>query len=278
MGQQIRRVAVTESSAADPGWTGTLIRPYAWHTRTCEACDGTGATEASQHIVDLWYGKATFRPEDRGRTAYLPTYPAIWKLAQRNVERSPEFYGTGEEAILQEATRLCEHFNKTLSAHLTDADVLALVAANKLWDFTHTFSADAGWAEKSPPYVPTAQEVNDWHILGIGHDSGVPWTVAEAECDRLGVPAWCGSCAGEGSIWEASEVSDVRDAWHPTVGEGSGYQLWEVEPGSTPISPVFEWPDDLAQWLTAHPGNAKLGISKDTWEEFIANFGDLPQR
>lgn len=183
-----------------------------------------------------------------------------------------------ELAIAREARRLCGLLNSMMSHHLNDADVAALVAADRLWDFTHTCSQDTGWVRKSPPYIPSAQEVNAWSIEGMGHDSCNQWAVAEAECARLGVSPTCPDCQGEGSVWDSPENEALAEAWTATPPPlGEGYQMWETVSEGSAISPVFEIAEALAEWLADNRQNSvDDGTTAAQWLAFIQGPGWAP--
>ena len=170
--------------------------------RQCEVCDGTGYSERAKWMHDMWYGKAAFHPEDRGSTPFAPSHPAIQARTETNLERSPEFYGTGPEAHHKEAIRLCNLFNAAWQHHLNQDDVDALVEAGRLIELTHTWDKEHGWVQKTPPFVPTAEEVNIWSISigNLGHDAINQYVVLKAECKRRGIEDTCPHCKGEGSV------------------------------------------------------------------------------
>lgn len=62
----------------------------------------------------------------------------------------------------------------------------------------------------------------------------------------------CPRCQGEGLD---PTVQAVYEAWAETpVPEGPGYQLWETVSEGSPVSPVFEKAEEMAQWLAANAG------------------------
>jgi hypothetical protein len=50
--------------------------------------------------------------------------------------------------------------------------------------------------------------------------------------------------------------------------EGEGYQMWEDTSEGSPISPVFETPEELAQWL-AKSDASSFGSSTATYEQWL---------
>ena len=77
-----------------------------------------------------------------------------------------------------------------------------------------------------------------------------PYLVYHALLKLTGVSVECPQCHGEGSF-EAYPGQDAdRDAWERTAPpEGPGWQLWQTVSGGGPVSPVFENPERLAEWM-----------------------------
>ena len=169
MGREIKRVALDFDWPTDKVWQGYL-NPHFEKKQSCSACDGTGSSPECRILTDQWYGRKPFMPEQRGSEPHSIDHPIIRARAEGNVERSPEYYGKGEYAILQEAHRLANLFNGQWMHHLNDDDVSSLLKAGRLIDLTHTWTPKDKWQPKDPPYIPTAQEVNDWSMQGIGQD------------------------------------------------------------------------------------------------------------
>ena len=59
---------------------------------------------------------------------------------------------------------------------------------------------------------------------------------------------------------------------------GNGYQLWETTSEGSPLSPVFETPEELAEWLEANNASSfgSMTCSYDQWLEFIKGPGWAP--
>jgi hypothetical protein len=270
MGHVLKRVPLDFQWPEKKVWEGYLNPHYA-KSQDCAACGGTGLSPEARRLKNQWYGNAPFRPEERGSTPFTPAHPNVRAFAERNVTRTPEFFGSGEEAIEREAQRLCDHWNGSWSHHLNVDDVAALVQNNRLYDLTHVCTREAGWQPKEPPYLPTPEEVNDWSISGVlGHDAINQWVVVSAECKRLGIDHECPHCQGSGTVWDSLEAKQAAEAWtrtEPPVGDG--YQIWETESAGSPISPVFATPEELAQHMAGK-------TSYDTWLQFINGPGWAP--
>jgi hypothetical protein len=159
-----------------------------------------------------------------------------------------------EAAIVREATRLADMWNGQWCHHLNQDDVNALVEAGRLRDFTHTWSRENGWQEKEPPFIPTAAQVNEWSLRGMGHDSINAGICVRARCEREGFEVECPACHGHGSTERYPGQRAEAEAWEPVEPPaGDGWQLWETTSEGSPSSPVFATAEELAAWCE---GNA----------------------
>lgn len=260
MGREVKRVALDFSWPLKQRWQGYL-NPH--RVPLCEACDGDGGSPWARRFAAEWYGRAPFDPAAYGATPLTADHPLVVAFARRNVERDHAFYagrimgyGTGEEAVRREAERLWDHWRGQWSHHLVQADVDALVKADRLRDI------------KSPS--PTAAEVNDWSISGgFGHDAINQWVCVRARCKRERVPVRCAYCKGSGEDGRAKAIKRKHDAWSPTEPpEGDGWQMWETTSEGSPISPVFATPEELARWL-ADNGASTFGSDTGTYEQWL---------
>jgi len=248
-------------------WQGYLM-PAELRPAPCKACDETGLSRVAKLLRDQWYGYAPFRPEQRGSVPFTPDHPKVRAFAERNVDHAPEFYGSGETAIRIEAERLCAHWYGSWSHHLDQSDVDALIAGDRLRDLTHRWEGP-GVGHIATGHHPSAAEVNDWSIAGMGHDSINQWIVCDAECERLGIEKRCAVCSGEGAIWRDAEQAAAHDAWEPTPPPtGEGWQMWETTSEGSPISPVFSTTEALARWLS-ETGASAFGGQPATYDEWL---------
>lgn len=278
MGRELKRVPLNFEWPMSKVWQG-FLNPHYTNSHDCAACAGSGSSPEAQRLQNQWYGNnEPFKPEDRGSVPFLPTHPKVRAFAERNVAHAPEFYGVSDAAIQREARRLATHFNRGWNHHLNAADVAALLEAGRLKDLTHTFTPGIGWQEKTPPCVPTPEEVNAWSISGgCGHDSINQWIVVGAECKRLGIDPECQHCKGEGTVWDSPENKQVAEAWMSTQPPtGDGFQIWETVSEGSPISPVFATPEELAQHMAGTRWGADHGSSYETWLKFINGPGWAP--
>ena len=243
----------------------------------CAECGETGYSPEARRLADMWYGKVPFSPADRGSTPFTSTDVVVRAFAEKNVQHAPHYYGAGDMAIQREAQRLCELFNSQWMHHLSTDDVTALVAADRLRDLTHTFTAKDGWKQKNPLHVPSPREVNEWSIKGFGHDTINQHVCVSAACKRGGVSATCPTCDGEGDIWPSPEAKLAYEDWRPfEPPAGDGYQIWETVSEGSPISPVFSTAHDLAAHMATTRWGADQGTSFETWLKFIEGPGWAP--
>lgn len=270
MSRQLKRVALTFNWPLHKPWTGYL-NTLAQAAVPCPACRGTGLTQLAHHLHEQWYGNAPFRPEDRGSTPFQSNHPAVLAKAKRNTLRT-------QSACDEEALRLCGLFNDAWMHHLNEADVAALLAANRLTRFTHTWSPAGKWAPKTPAYTPTPQEVNEWSIDGFGHDATNCCVCVQSECLRQHQSYFCAHCAGESRVWPFPDDKRAADQWKPTEPPpGAGYQMWETVSEGSPISPVFVTPEGLATWLAENrAGSVDEGTTADQWLAMIAHGDQSP--
>lgn len=277
MGLELKRVPPDFQWQQNKVWKG-YINPFHEHSSSCAHCQGSGYSKPAQLLEAKWYGRAAFHPSEKGSQLLTADHPDVWAFAERNVTRSPEYYGPATAAnIRREANRLAGYWNAQWKHHLDQADVQALVDAGRLMDFTHVFTPGEGWKAKEPQPVPTAEEVNRWSLCGVGHDSINCHAVIQAELERQGLSTTCEHCNGHGEVWPSEELKQQSETWEreePPVGEG--YQMWETVSEGSPISPVFATAQGLARWLAEN----REGVDKDTtfeqWMTFMEGPGWAP--
>lgn len=272
MGREIRRVPADFDCPVGKTWQGFLM-PERFHEDNCEACEGRGYSPEARELMDQWYGNAVFDPASTGSTPYTVETPEVREFAERNVAHSPEFYGRGESAIVREAQRLADLFNKQWGHHLSQQDVDALIAENRLRDFTHTWAKDREprFQPIEPAPVVTAEQVNRWSIRGgFGHDAINCGIVIDARCKAMGVSDRCAACDGHGSTEAYEGQRAESEAWEPTEPPtGDGWQLWETVTEGSPISPVFTTPEDLARWMVSGQSKWMMPTDYDAALRFI---------
>lgn len=277
MGREIKRVPLDFDWPIDKVWSGFLM-PETLREEKCLHCSGDGYSPFARLQQNRWYGYVPFDPAETGSKRLTPDTPAVWAYAERNVQRAPEFYGSGTFAIGREARRLADLWNGQMSHHLTQADVDALVEGGRLYDFTHDWVKGDGWKPKNPKPVVTAEQVNTWSLGGFGHDAINCWIVVEAICDRAGKPKTCASCEGNGSNERYPGQRAEAEAWEPeNVPTGDGWQLWSTTTEGHPVSPVFPTGDELARWMSTNPcGFASSTPSLETAMQWVHGDGWSP--
>lgn len=270
MGREVRRVPLDFDWAIDEVWDGYLM-PKRLLEKDCDACQNGYSPEADA-LHDKWYGYVPFDPSETGSTPFTVETPEVRAFAERNVGNSPDFYGTGEEAILREARRLLGLWNNMWSHHLTQEDVDALIAAGRLMDFTHTWDSERRWQPIEPSPVVTAEQVNRWSLGGLGHDSLNCGIVIKARCARDGVPHRCSACKGYATVERWSGQRAEAEAWEPTSPpEGEGWQLWCTTTEGHPMTPVFQSAEALADHC-ATAGVSWFGNSTASRDQWLRSF------
>lgn len=267
MSREVRRVPEDFDWPLDEIWQGYL-RPDELDEVKCPGCRN-GYSPRAQHLYDLWYGHVPFDPANTGSTPLRHDTPAVRAFAERNIASAPDFYGTGEIAIVREARRLADLWNGQWCHHLAQDDVDALVADGRLKDLTHTWSPETRWQPKEPPVVPTAAQVNEWSLRGFGRDSINAMVVVRARCEREGFDDTCPTCQGHGSTEAYPGQRAEAEAWEPTEPPtGDSWQLWETVSEGSPISPVFATADGLAGWMS-DPARGDRWVPAATAAKFI---------
>jgi hypothetical protein len=274
MGREIKRVPLDFDQPLSKVWPGYLS-PDKFDEDPCPDCKG-GYSPRAEYLHALWYGNVPFEPADTGSTPLRYDSPGVRAFAERNIGNAPDYYGTGELAIVREGQRLADLWNGMWCHHLTQADVDALVEGGRLRDFTHSWDPkrEPRFQLKEPPAVVTAAEVNDWSLRGLAHDGINAMVVVRARCEREGVGDTCPTCEGHGSSEAYPGQRAEAEAWERTEPpEGEGWQLWETVSEGSPISPVCKTPESLARWMSsdAYSWGASRGgeLSYDSALAFI---------
>lgn len=234
MSREIKRVPLDFDYPLKTVWAG-YKNPYV-NTTECTACGGTGYGPEALSLYRQWYGQVPFHPSETGCVPYTHETKEVRAFAERNVKRSPSYYGVGEAAIMREAIRLATLFNQSWLYHLAQEDVDVLWEKGRLWDFAEH---------------PTAEEVNKWAISGgLGHDAVNAGYCIAARVEKQGASTTCPHCGGDGSIWRSNADKALSDAWVKTEPPtGDGWQVWETVSEGSPISPVFQTSDEVITWL-----------------------------
>lgn len=258
MSREVRRVPLDFDWPLNEVWEGYLS-PERFREKPCPDCKN-GYSPHAQRLFDQWYGYVPFSPESTGSTPLRADSPAVRAFAERNVSSAPEYYGSNEAAVAREAQRLAGLWNRQWCHHLAQEDVDALVAADRLWDFTCRWDPEHRWQKVDPPVVPTAEQVNEWSLRGMGHDSLNASVVIRARCEREGVPHLCQTCDGHAGLEAYEGQRAEAEAWEPTEPPtGEGWQLWETVSEGSPVTPVFSARLGLINFLsTSHYSSSPL--------------------
>lgn len=271
MGREVRRVPLDFDWPLRKVWEGFLM-PDSLSEDECQDCEN-GYSQHANALRGIWYGYLPFHPAITGSQPYDIWTPEVRQFAERNIAHAPDHYGPGEGAVQREAQRLADLFNARWCHHLAQEDVDALVAADRLRDFTHRFHPE--WKtnrfEKIEPAPEiTAREVNIWSLNGLGHDSINAHVVIEARCERDGQPSVCGTCEGHGSIERYPGQRAEAEAWEWTdPPTGDGWQLWETVTEGSPVSPVFPNAEGLAQWMTTEAAGLARCSTIESARQFV---------
>lgn len=245
MGREIKRVPLDFDWPMNKVWSGFQNPHYEGHCKQCSQCGGSGLSAPAKALQDKWYGYVPFLPAETNSEPFKPDHPHIVARAQRNVEQSPEYYGSGAAAVDREARRLCDHYNSHWMYHLDQRDVAALMKSGRLSELTNSLGR-----------TPTPREVNEWAIgWFLGHDSINRWIVVKAKAKRLGYPTECSICKGRGHVWDSPANKRRAERWKSSEPpSGEGWQMWETVSEGSPVTPVFETPEALVDYLVAVNG------------------------
>lgn len=87
--------------------------------------------------------------------------------------------------------------------HLELPEVMALVEAGRLFEFTHRYveGSAARWEWIEPRVVPSVDEVNRWSYRGFGHDLINRRLAVEVKAMRMAVYGLCDDCGGSGEVF-----------------------------------------------------------------------------
>jgi len=160
--------------------------------------------------------------------------------AERDSKPCPACDGVGyNPATKMIADTFYEHSSPTgefWNDKITQDEVDALVAANRLHDLTSVFEAGKGWRRKDG-LNPTADEVNRrQHGRGMGHDAINRYILIETRAKRLGVYGQCATCDGEGDVFITDDARLGLVLWvlHPRKGCSRGVDIKRIEQHELP--------------------------------------------
>lgn len=245
MGKELKRVPINFEWEIGKTWCG-YINPHEVHK--CKNCDGSGYSDEYYKLRDEWYGDPT-------KENYIP-----------NPFRKNCIYNT-----------------KAWKNNLNEDDVNALLENDRLWDFTRVPINDEqkeivkqeiangknSWLPFNNGYIPTPQEVNEWNLKTLGHDSMNAWYCIKARLKKEGKPYVCNKCNGTGKNWQHPKAKKLYNNWKnydPPIGEG--FQLWSYD---SPVTPVFNSLEELCDYcekqnISVFAGNT---ATKKEWLEML---------
>lgn len=244
MGRELKRVPLNFEWEINKLWSG-YINPHKVHE--CQECEGNGYSKEYKKLNDEWY-------------------------SFKNAEYKPNPF------------RKDSRYNSIAwNNNLTKEDVEALVKEGRLWDFTRIplndeqkeivkkKIADGGnsWLPFDNGYIPTPQEVNEWNIKGMGHDSINAWICIKARLKREGKTHLCSKCKGSGENWQHPKAKSNYKNWksyEPPIGEG--FQLWTTTSEGSPMTPVFESLEKLCEYCEKEKVSV-FGYNTATKEEWM---------
>lgn len=247
MGRELKRVPLDFDYPLNKVWHGYL-NPF--KCDECWKCGGTGYSDKANELKEAWY--------DWDEQNYR-TNPFNPKL-RYNV--------------------------KSWSNNIDQDDVQALLDAGRLWDFTRVPITEEhkeivrkkienggnSWLPFENGYVPTAKEVNEWNIRGMGHDSLNSNICILAKAKRLGYETYCSKCGGEGVQFQSPQIRELHENWEPfDPPEGTGFQLWGTTTEGEPRSPVFNTLDELCKYLEDSKAStfARFTATAEEWKAML---------
>ena len=278
LGRELKRVALDFEWPLNKAWKG-FLNPHDDDCHTCEACDGTGLSGWAKDFEAQWWGKVPFRPEDIGLKSLEPSHPEVMRFARRQVERSPDYYGTGDGAIRREAMRLAAHYNRYRKNFLTQDEIDIVLADGGFGTSFFKLLNDDGTSSDRTGTLDT-DFVTSTIISGPGIDINYSPILNAMEKDK-GSSCFCSKCDGEGSLWSSEEAKLAAESWEPTEPPpGEGWQLWETVSEGSPVSPVFATAEELATWLagpdSSEADSINRGTTREQWLKFLQGPGWAP--
>lgn len=182
----------------------------------------------------------------------LDTWPemARWALDELNecvnfyfeINRESEDCDCGE-GYNPETKKIADGFysfedrSKAWHNKITQDEVDALIASNRLWDFWREVRPSVGWVDKDPKPVVTAEMVNAAQTgLMRSHDAINRCILVETRARRLGVYGLCEKCEGRGFVYTAPAATLGLVLWwlHPRKGCSRGIEVKRVERNELP--------------------------------------------
>lgn len=162
-----------------------------------------------------------------------------------------------------------EHTGRRWCDKITQHEVDALIAANRLTDITSTFVRGEGWVKKDPMPEVTAEMVNAMQE-GAGlnsHDAINRMICVQARAEREGVYGHCVHCDGQGYIYTkpAAQVNLVLWWLHPRKGCSRGIEVQNIQQSELPEVFAFlcKAAERNAERFSKIPGNKAVKTKQE---------------
>lgn len=263
MGREIRRVPVGFDWPIDKTWWG-FLRPQDLRSEKCDRCDGIGYSTIALEMYNKWYGYIDYYPISPGLKPFEATEQAIVDFAKRNVSKT--YTGDAwikkeytDHELNREARRLTNLFNGMWMYHLNQEEI------DVMWDYEYSGLKDL-FKEKPDPFTYNRSAISAVFLTLY------PDTIIKHYAKKENFDPYCEKCKGEGSF----EAPGAKWWTETPVPEGPAYQLWETVSEGSPVSPSFETPEELAQWLSDNYDNKLYRLSYEKWLAFINGPGWAP--
>jgi hypothetical protein len=139
-------------------------------------------------------------------------------------------------------------------------------------NFPHPYLTDVGIVDPGDSFHEVVAGLLGHDLADKEHgphrwvwDAGDQWAVTRKILEAAGLPEdWgvCKTCNGYGIH---PDHYQAYEEWEPEdPPEGEGWQMWETVSEGSPISPVFQTPEGLAQWL------ADSRSKEGTYDQWLA--------
>lgn len=271
MSREIRRVPLDFDWPLDKVWQG-YVCPVELQGDPCTTCNASGQTHFGAWINAFAHAIAMLasdvHDQKRGRAEMHP-----WLKEFGHAPGHFEYMCDGEwfprEILFQRGFEPGPDFRAMPSRYIIDRpgdDALTFFRGLITTQYTDRFAQDDEYAKYyDPTTVPPPEQIGS----GLGHSSAgdgsgnIQNAIVSVLTKAAGADFTCAVCAGEGMIETREGQFAERDAWTSTKPPtGEGWQMWETVSEGSPVSPVFESAEALAQWLTTAEGGRKAGPSR----------------
>lgn len=272
MGRELKRVRLDFNWPIGKIWHG-YINPFYKHAKRCLACEGRGDSPEGRLLENMWYGYVHFDPKSKGSEPFTKDHPKIRAFAERQIQNSPHYYGTGESSIQKEAQRLTDLYNNQWRHHLSQEDVDILFnSEGGLPNLVHEWVIGKGWTKKDGiTEPPTAKEVNDYYLMS--HDGPQLYQLYSYILRKNKQKERCSVCKGQSLLWSDPRQQFLSRRWKKfDPPKGDGFQLWGTTNEGEPLSPVFKTLDALSEWCAKNATTfATNKTSKENWKQMLSD-------